>query len=540
MSGFNINLLQDPSGGASSSGGVNVRDYQHASRVFRTNSYQNAPKLKFLFHTYFTINASIATSSSSALQTLIQGSLNSIGISLGGGGNPNYGLMVKDVKLPTFTFNTTQLNQYNRKRIIQTKIKYEPIDITFHDDNANQINKLWQAYYTYYYNDSNKPGSVLQGGGISNLLNTAGNLSGIGSGSGGADYNSRNIYNTSISGQDDWGFVTGQTTTSTGVRQAFFKNITVFGFNQHQFTAYTLINPIITSFSHDTYAYAEGGGTMSNKMTIDYETVVYNYGTMDGQDPGQIVTGFGDPANYDNTLSPIALEGSNSAALGQGGLVNAAGGAIEAIVGGSSQLSAAIQAQNVAYNAFQSPSNNSIPNAIGAMLSTVLGNAPTNRNTPFSTPVAQSTPGPAGTAGAPVIDGDIAPPSVAYDAVYTQSGNAYSATDQTATLLAENNATLASIYANNAPLVANVDLSSLNTPIIPPISSTEVPPLASTQNTPIAINATTADQLAGISASVPPFPITTDAGSQYNASDLAANPPSPVTALNDFNDGSMG
>jgi hypothetical protein len=539
MSGFNINLLQDPSGGASSSGGVNIRDYQHASRVFRPNSYQNAPKLKFLFHTYFTINPSIATSSSSSLQTLIQGSLSSVGISLGGGSNSNYGLMVKDVKLPTFTFNTTQLNQYNRKRIVQTKIKYEPIDITFHDDNANQINKLWQAYYAYYYNDSTKPGSVLQGGGLSNLLNTAGNLLGIGSGSGGADYNSRNIYNTSISGQDDWGFVTGQT-TSTGVRQSFFKNITVFGFNQHQFTAYTLINPIITSFSHDTYAYAEGGGTMSNKMTIDYETVVYNYGTMDGQQPGQIVTGFGDPANYDNTLSPIALEGSNSAALGQGGLVNAVGGAIEAIVGGSHQVAAAIQSQNAAYNAFQSPSNNSVPNAIGALLSTVLGNAPTNRNTPFSTPVAQSTPGPAGTAGAPVIGGTVAPPSVADDAVYTQGGNTYSATNLAATSTPENSAALATIFANNAPLTANIDLSMLNLPTAPLISTTEKPPVTAIQDTPIALSVTTANDLAGVSALVPTLPILTDAGSQYNASDLAANPPSPVTALNDFNDGTMG
>ena len=49
------------------------------------------------------------------------------------------------------------MNQYNRKRIVQTKIKYDPVEINFHDDNRNLITSLWYDYYTYYYNDANKP-----------------------------------------------------------------------------------------------------------------------------------------------------------------------------------------------------------------------------------------------------------------------------------------------------------------------------------------------------------------------------------------------
>ena len=33
-----------------------LRDYQHASRVFRTNAYELKPRFKFLFHVSFTIN----------------------------------------------------------------------------------------------------------------------------------------------------------------------------------------------------------------------------------------------------------------------------------------------------------------------------------------------------------------------------------------------------------------------------------------------------------------------------------------------------
>ncbi len=292
-----------------------LRDYTHASKTFRTNSYQNAPKLKFLFHTYFDINPDAYS---------VEG---------------NYGLLVKEVKLPSFNVQTQQLNQYNRKRIVQTKIRYDPIEITFHDDNNNQATKLWEAYYTYYYNDANKPGIVF-----------AGNRGGAGSSSG-KSYNSNNIYDTTISGDDDWGFTGGQTDSSTGKKVPFFKNITVFGFNQHNFTAYSLVNPVITSFGHDTYNYAEGGGVMQNRMTIDYETVVYNYGGLDGRSPGDIVTGFGDVANYDTTVSPIANPGSNGTILGQGGLVDAVGGTIEALSEGN--ILGAIKTAGTAYNTFK-------------------------------------------------------------------------------------------------------------------------------------------------------------------------------------------
>ena len=97
MSGFNQNLLNDVAGDLF--GNAILRDYTHASKTFRTNSYQNAPKLKFLFHTYFSINPA------------------------GYPTNANFGLLVKEIKLPQFSFNNQIMNQYNRKRLVQTKIK---------------------------------------------------------------------------------------------------------------------------------------------------------------------------------------------------------------------------------------------------------------------------------------------------------------------------------------------------------------------------------------------------------------------------------
>ena len=267
MAGFFQNFAQDVAGGFF--GNDYLRDYTHASKTFRPNAYQYAPKLKFLFHVYFEINS------------------DAYGIGLAQG--VNFGLAVKSVKLPSYSFDTHVMNQYNRKRIVQTKIKYDPIDINFHDDNGGSsrdptaggaIRNMWYNYYTYYYKDASKPVASVSGrqalqtgNGSSTDTNTI-NYS---------NYNSRNLYSQLITGDTDWGYVgeTGDTfngATASGTGQTkipFFKNITIFGFNQHNYVAYTLINPIITRFAHDTYNYAEGNGTMENTMTLDYETVKY-------------------------------------------------------------------------------------------------------------------------------------------------------------------------------------------------------------------------------------------------------------------------
>lgn len=358
-----------------------LRDYTHASKTFRTNSYQNAPKYKFIFHTYFNINVQAWPEST----------------------DKNIGLLVKEVKLPTYNFNTTQLNQYNRKRIVQTKIRYEPVNITFHDDNDNLINRMWYAYYTYYYADATKPtlflgnrGAVPPSNGVANSPQSTG-----------ADYNITNIYDSSIKGDDNWGYIGETSTPKFGHKVPFFKNITVFGFNQHSFTAYTLINPIITNFAHDSYSYNDGAGVMQNQMTVDYETVVYNEGAIDGRKPGDIVTGFGDQATYDREPSPITKPGSQGNILGQGGLVDAAGGFVENLASGN--LAGAIINAGTAYNTYKNVNlKQTAKSELNSMLTQAVRNPNTdrispNRNTLFDIPNRSSTPYFIGTASAPTI-----------------------------------------------------------------------------------------------------------------------------------------
>ena len=331
-------------------GRVYLRDYTHAAKNFLPGGQGNAGKVKFTFHTWFQINPS-------AYQPPT---------------GQNYGLLVKTIKLPTFNIDVQEMNQYNRKRLIQSKIKYQPIEITFHDDNMSQVTAMWDAYYRYNYADAWNP--------IVAPFSTAPAIK---------DYNRRNIYDPSISGDTEYGYRgdargEGGNRADGGEKIPFFNNITVYGLWAGQFIAYTLINPIITQFDHDTYDYADGGGTMQNRMTIDYETVVYNTGAIGDigpdSDGSDLVTGFAGPDSYDRRESPLEQGGSNPLDilnrmenLGQGSILDdirtlgqLADGGLDSII-------------DSAKNQIQNGLTNAVLDALGLRGDT---DTPTNASTP--------------------------------------------------------------------------------------------------------------------------------------------------------------
>ena len=63
-------------------------------------------------------------------------------------------MLVKSVDLSQYQ-RTTLKHQYNKKRNLQTRLDYDPINIVFHDDNYGQTTAMWEAYYRYYYKDGN-------------------------------------------------------------------------------------------------------------------------------------------------------------------------------------------------------------------------------------------------------------------------------------------------------------------------------------------------------------------------------------------------
>jgi hypothetical protein len=324
-----------------------LKDYSHASKTFRTNGYEFAPRNKFLFHVFFTINTQQIPALKNALFA-------------GNQDQATIGLMVKSAQLPTYTMSVDTLNQYNRKRLAQTKIDYNPVSIEFHDDGGDLIRNMWYNYFSYYYKDPSQaydsPNN--QNGQLQQIQTPAG-----------FSYNSRDIYENSRF-VNDWGYIgegydDGLTTINgiPGGKPPFFRDIRIYGLNQRKFAEYILINPMITDWNHDTYDYAQGNGTMTNRMTIKYETVKYYSGAVGGVRPDTNVVGFADPSYYDTVPSALNRPGATQTVLGQGGLLDAGIGIVQDLQsGGVAGLVGAVQKAGTAYYTFKDKNIRSIVN----------------------------------------------------------------------------------------------------------------------------------------------------------------------------------
>ena len=267
---------------------VYQKDYAHASKLFRSDNLALAPRQKFLFHVFFSLR----------YPNMLEIPDNDQGM---------IGALVKSVQLPSFTLDTEEHIQYNRKRLVHNRIKYQPITITLHDDGMDFVRTMWAKYYQYHFED---PAYQYDEG--LTKINQAPN--------GRTDYNGRDIYSDArINQAPGWG-KTIRYGNEQGVKLPFFTDIKIYGFNRGHFASYTLINPVITSWVHDTYDYSQGNGIMQHTATIQYEAVKYGAGQV-----GDIVKGFADPSRYDTqpgTLGP----GTTTSLYGAGGLIETIAG----------------------------------------------------------------------------------------------------------------------------------------------------------------------------------------------------------------------
>lgn len=271
-----------------------VKDYQHANRLYVQNNYARAPKHGFLYFVAFNINDDAVGDRGWMYKDL--------------------GLLVKKIDLPKFTATTETLNQYNRKTVVQTHIKYNPISVDFHDDNGEITRNLWVNYYKYYYADGT--------------------------------YRSpdRVFGDTKYSAQDNlYGLNNFQS-------KPFFKSVDIFVLHKHRFSQYKLLNPMITEWSHDSVDQSEGSKVLSNKMTLAYESVYYNQGKIRKNNESGAFTA----VYYDTSPSPLSISGKGVSSLfGAGGVMSGIediAGTLEDASGPMDYLKAGIQASNLIKN----------------------------------------------------------------------------------------------------------------------------------------------------------------------------------------------
>jgi hypothetical protein len=282
-------------------------DYAHGSRLYVDDSHRLSPKVKFLYHVSFNINADAAA----VIPQLREKHMNELN------------MLVKTAQLPAYNIQTDVKHQYNRKKIVQKRIDYQPIQIVLHDDNMGVTTAMWEAYYRYYYRDGNYAAVTPDGS----------------PDTGGASFDPYNRAGMFGRRQFRYGF-------DNDASSPFFNSITISQMARKNYTSFTLVNPIISSWQHDTMDNS-ASDVVANTMTLEYETVHYSRGAVGKGGP----KGFAEE-HYDKTPSPNSLAGGGaSSLLGVGGVLAGGFGVLGDIVNDGVTFGTVLKAANVIQNA---------------------------------------------------------------------------------------------------------------------------------------------------------------------------------------------
>ena len=199
FNGFFDNLVN----GALSPKG-NMADWAHAARLYTDDNFRLAPKNKFLYHVTLNLNETV---------------INRILPQWDKRHGTEVNMLVKAVTLPKYKIETTTKNKYNRKKNLQTRIDYDPVTITFHDDSMGLTSQLWAAYYQYYIKDG-----------------TYGSRDGAGKPNQTArPYDRFNAYKGETENSDRFGMDNDQ-------YEPFFTSIQLTQMARHQYLTMTLVN----------------------------------------------------------------------------------------------------------------------------------------------------------------------------------------------------------------------------------------------------------------------------------------------------------
>jgi hypothetical protein len=273
--------------------GPDLRDQQHAARTFVDSLYRLGPKSGALFHVFIEVDSAIPR---------------------GTGDESEIGLMAKSVTLPKFTIQNKILNAYNRKNIVQERINYDPLTLTFHDDSADVVRGFWESYYKYYFRDSDRTEK---------------------------QFVAPHKYQQRSS--ETWGY--SPQNSQSGDIPNYIKTIKIYSLHQKHFSSYTLWKPTIVNFAHGQHTAGEYT-TLEHSMTVNYEAVQYDKGTVN---QGKVI-GF-QRTHYDNTPSPLkAAGGGTQSILGAGGLIEGGQDIFNNLAAGNFGA-AAITALRVGHNA---------------------------------------------------------------------------------------------------------------------------------------------------------------------------------------------
>lgn len=229
----NINIIRDPS----------FENYNAAQRVFGTAgekgfTFYNIPKLKYSFIVQF----ELTPFAKNFIKTQLPDTHTDFDVN-------NVSCFVRDVNLPSFSFNLETVNQYNKKRVMTGEITYKPCNITFYDTVDGAAYLLMDAYRKYYYGDFfGKRAQSYYNDTLSNPLQFE------------------------SSGQT-WGNNWGRSVMNNGNydSQYFFKSINIFEIDNETYTVHNMINVFVEDVTLEQKSMESEGEPSVLSMTLKYE-----------------------------------------------------------------------------------------------------------------------------------------------------------------------------------------------------------------------------------------------------------------------------
>jgi len=249
-----------------------LRDARHAHQIYTQSNFAFAPKVKHMYHVRFEPHSDVGNNSDSNTFRF----------------QKELGILVKSADLPSFRASVENKQQYNRKKNVQTRLDYQDCRIAFHDDNTGVTRALLEDYYRYYFVDANKVTTGMDGA-----------------------YEPRDKYFGRV---PNYGL-------NNDKKNPFFKYITIYQLSRRDWVAYTLVNPLLTSWDHGSVQ-SDGSEFNENTISVAYEAVQYSNGTTSFEPP----VGFADASTgYDVTPSPLGyLDNAMTSGLdGSKGLIPA-------------------------------------------------------------------------------------------------------------------------------------------------------------------------------------------------------------------------
>lgn len=325
--------------------GFDLKDYKHASKLYLENNYALTPKFKFLYHVVLNINPQAQN------------------LGLTNSDITTINLLAKSVDLPKYRVQVQPIKQYNRNKLVQTGVQYDPISIEYHDDSRGLTTLLWESYFRYYYADSNYTTSDADG-----PRTTVDAFKRVGQ----AGLN--RVYGQNGEAAVKYGL------DRPGKVAPFFDSIQIFQLattsGTPTFTSFTLVNPIIEMMEHDQQDQT-ASEFMLNRVTIGYESVQYSRGY---QRPGTTPGGFGESTHYDTEPSRFGNRTSPSATSSRSIQGNRTNDFERGVI--DSSQTRELQRQSTA--PIPAPSSNEVTSANGVIL-------PANNNSSNETVATQRT-----------------------------------------------------------------------------------------------------------------------------------------------------